>query len=67
MSRKIIQISDHPSNGDATAKLVWAEGSKSVYSVKGGFIAIVGWPFAAEGLFGSLAEARDFSLNFRPA
>jgi len=54
-----IQISDHPSNLDPTARLVSTPREEhSIFSVRGGFIACVGAAMALEGLFKTEAAAR---------
>lgn len=60
---QIINLKDHPQNDDKTAKLEWFEGDRSVYSVKGGFVAVTGYDHSSmntlclAGAFSSKAEA----------
>lgn len=61
--RQIINLKDHPQNGDKTAKLEWFEGDRSVYAVKEGFVAVTGYDLASmntlclAGTFPSKSEA----------
>lgn len=61
--RATVETASHAHNADPTAKLEWSRGEKSVYAVRGGFVAIIGWGKAVDGLFPSLNEARDFLLS----
>lgn len=60
MTRNMIQIGDHESNLDKTAKLEWHKGSDlsaAVYSCRKGFVAIRDG-MAFEGHFSTLQEAK---------
>lgn len=61
LPRQLIEINDHESNHDKTAKLEWPTGGQvlrgSVYSCRKGFVAILDG-MAFEGHFDSLSEAK---------
>lgn len=65
MAHAIIQLKDHPHNDCKAAKLEWYQGDRSVYSVKAGFIAVVGFdplefePLCVDHTFQSKSEAID--------
>lgn len=57
---KIIPLNDHSANLDPSAKLEWSNNKgQSVYSVRGGFVAVPEYGLAMEGLFETLKIARD--------
>jgi hypothetical protein len=68
MTRKIIKLGNHPANEDKTAKLEWSgPNNKAVYGVRGGFVCILAYGLAFEGLFETLAEAKLAANEWVPA
>lgn len=63
-----IPLCDHPSNNDPTARLVTdlgvAVSKHSIYSVRGGFVACLGYEMCLEGLFPTKAAARAAQLSY---
>lgn len=57
---KIIDIAEHASNNDKTAKLVWEDKARHVhaYEVRGGFVACPGFMLALDAIFPTLNDAK---------
>jgi len=56
---QIIDLNDHPHNLCRAGKLEWFEGDRAVYSVKAGFIAVVGSMRCVNQTFQSKSQAMD--------
>lgn len=63
-----LAINEHPSNLDREARLIAEDraGRWSIYSVKGGFVAIVSHR-AVEGIFATEREARGIIEELAPS
>jgi hypothetical protein len=66
---EVISSADHPNAKDPTAKIVWEDRRTldAVYSVRGGFIATLGYPNCLAPLFASQNEAVAAINRYRAA
>lgn len=62
MTSNLIDLTDHPHCLCPQGKLEWAREAKAVYSVKAGFVAVIGYDKAIDATFCTQSQAVDAVL-----